>query len=235
MRSMATVRHWTFPGPPFLAHVKSIGLDPDDPEKVLGAVEEGWLVRSTDGGKSWENLQDGTEFDSHTAQVLPGSGVVISTSGKGVMRSEDGGDSFVATNDGLERRYVTGVAFHPSRPERILAAAAEVPPPFWRRPEGASGAFFRSTNQGRTWTKVVDGVPEWFHAAPRSITQDPLDPETAYIGMTDGTVWATADGGDTFRTIIEGVPAPVTAIAVVAAPTADQAGTTTPDQIRGKS
>ena len=41
---------------------------------IFGAVEEGWLVRSTDGGESWVNIKQGTEFDSHTVTILPDTG-----------------------------------------------------------------------------------------------------------------------------------------------------------------
>ena len=64
---------WSFPPPPHVPHVKHIDLRPDDPDDVIAAVEEGWLIRTTDGGKTWTNLTNGSEFDSHTAYFMPGS------------------------------------------------------------------------------------------------------------------------------------------------------------------
>ena len=43
---------WTFPPAPHIAHVKGLALCAGDPRVVFGAVEEGWLVRSRDGGAS---------------------------------------------------------------------------------------------------------------------------------------------------------------------------------------
>jgi hypothetical protein len=34
--------------------VKYLHVVPEDSEKIFGAVEEGWIVRSLDGGQSWE-------------------------------------------------------------------------------------------------------------------------------------------------------------------------------------
>jgi photosystem II stability/assembly factor-like uncharacterized protein len=43
---------------------------------------------------------------------------------------------------------------------------------------------------------------------------DPADPQRAFTGMSDGTVWTTDDGGESFRHVeLEGLPA-VVSIAV---------------------
>ena len=109
--------------------------------------EEGWLARSTDGGATWTNLRDGPEFDSHTVYSMPDDEkVLISTSGKGAYRSEDGGDHFTPANDGLHSRYLAQVAFHPDAPQVLFTAGAEVPPPRWRRAEGCRSEIYRSEN-----------------------------------------------------------------------------------------
>jgi photosystem II stability/assembly factor-like uncharacterized protein len=83
---------------------------------------------------------------------------------------------------------------HPEQPRVVFTAAAAVPPPGWSRPQGAESAFYRSDDQGVTWQRLVEGVPDQLAAAPRSVVGDPLDPKTVYVGMTDGTVWRTANG-----------------------------------------
>lgn len=216
-RMMASVRQWSFPGPPFLAHVKAISLYPDDPSLIFAAVEEGWLLRSEDGGESWENIKDGPDFDSHTANYMPNDPkIVVSTSGKGAFRSKDGGDTFADASAGLDRKYMVGIAVHPSAPRRLFTTAAEVPPPFWRRPEGASAAFYRSDDQGESWQRVTGGVPEFFHPAPRCVASHPEDPDQFFVGMTDGTIWASDDGAHSFHQILEGLP-PITALTPVPA------------------
>jgi hypothetical protein len=132
-----------------VSHVKGLALRPDDPLVILGAIEEGWIVRSQDGGKSWQNIKEGVEFDAHSVAVMPDNpAVVIATSGQGVYKSTNGGDSFVESSNGLDRRYMAQLVCHPARPKVLFSAAAAVPPPFWRRPEGAAAAFFRSDDQG---------------------------------------------------------------------------------------
>src|SRR5579864_1775437 len=132
VRRLPRVPEWTFPNPPHIAHVKHLSLRADDPDDILAAVEEGWLIRSRDGGATWSNLTQGTEFDSHTAYFMPDDArVIISTSGTGVYRSENGGESFTPSADGMDRRYMAHLVVHPDRPRVVFTAAAEVPPPGW--------------------------------------------------------------------------------------------------------
>ncbi len=223
VRQLPRVPEWTFPGPPHIPHVKHISLRPDDPADILAAVEEGWLIRSRDGGATWSNLTEGTEFDSHTAYFMPDDArVIVSTSGTGVYRSENGGESFTPSADGMDRRYMAHLVVHPDRPRVVFTAAAEVPPPGWSRPQGAQSAVYRSTDQGRSWSRLSGGLPDDLPAAPRSVAGDPANADRVCVGMTDGTVWITEDGGESFRAAVrlrtdrEARRAGVTSIRVVA-------------------
>jgi photosystem II stability/assembly factor-like uncharacterized protein len=206
--------HWTFPPPPHIAHVKDLKIVPQDESLVYGAIEEGWIIRSTDGGATWETLKQGVAFDSHAVTILPDDPrVVIATSGVGVFRSENGGDKFVRSDEGIQGGffgggYMSPAAVHPARPDVLFAGAAEVPPPFWfTRAQGAHAFFYRSDDRGKTWKKLAGkGLPDVMRAAIRSCVIHPSDPSTVFFGMTDGSVWLTEDDGASFRRIIEGLP-----------------------------
>ncbi|HEY3305584.1 MAG TPA: hypothetical protein VGL70_18830 [Candidatus Binatia bacterium] len=207
LRSLPETEDWTFPQPPHVSHVKDLALCGSDPLLIFGAIEEGWIVRSKDGGKTWKNIKEGTEFDSHSVAVMPDApNVVVATSGKSFYKSVDGGDRFVKCAAGLDRRYMAQAAFHPSKPRVFLTAAAAVPPPFWRRPEGADAAFYRSDDQGESWKRLSGGLPEHFKAASRAVAGDPEDPNGFFFGMTDGSVWMTEDAGESFRRLLAGMP-----------------------------
>lgn len=206
LRRLRERKDWTFPGPPYIPHVKSLGLCPSDADVIFGAVEEGWLIRSTDGGGSWDNIRDGTEFDSHTVTVLPDPAIVVSTSGKGAYRSTDGGRSFARSDEGIEYRYLTHVAVHPDRPRMLFTAGTEVPPPYWRRPGGPGGQFYRSDDAGGTWQRLTGGLPPRIDAAPRAVAGNPQDPDTVFIGLDDGDIWMTTDGGESFGKLASGLP-----------------------------
>jgi photosystem II stability/assembly factor-like uncharacterized protein len=208
LRSLQETKERNFPPPPHIAHFKGLALTPSDPRRIFGAVEEGWIFRSTDGGETWEDIKQGTEFDSHSVTVMPDDpNVVISTSGTGIYKSIDGGDTFVDANNGMTQRYMTQIAVHPARPRVLLTAAAAVPPPGWRRPEGAAAGFYRSDDQGESWQRLHGGLPDHISAAPRIVAGDPETQGTFLVGMQDGTVWMTEDWGESWRTALSGLPA----------------------------
>jgi len=63
---------------------------------------------------------------------------------------------------------------------------------------------------------LTGGLPDRIGPAPRSIAIDPADPDKVYIGLNDGEIWATGDGGDNFSRLAEGLP-PVLGICPVPA------------------
>ncbi len=207
LRRLPERKDWTFPGPPYIPHVKCLGLSASDADVIFGAVEEGWLIRSRDGGASWDNIKDGTEFDSHTVTVLPDDpAIVVSTSGQGAWRSTDGGRSYARSDDGIAYRYLTHIAVHRDRPRTLFTAGTEVRPPHWRRPGGPGAHFYRSEDAGASWRRLGGGLPDRIDAAPRAVAGHPGDPDTVFIGLDDGAIWMSDDGGDRFRKIIDGLP-----------------------------
>ncbi|MDE0334659.1 MAG: hypothetical protein OXI64_06840, partial [Defluviicoccus sp.] len=80
--------------------------------------------------------------------------------------------------------------------------------------EGAGAGFYRSADSGLSWTRLTGGLPARIGPAPRSIAVDPGSPETVFVGLNDGEIWATRDGGEAFSRIAEGLP-PVLGIAPV--------------------
>lgn len=174
---------------------------------VLAAVEEGWLLRSEDGGTTWARVRDGLDRDCHSTALLPRKpDVVLAGTGAGVYRSDDRGRTFAHSSDGLRHRYVTRVVTHPDRPDAVYAAASECGPAASAgRPEGAGGACYRSDDGGRTWCRLTGGLPEVMRPAPTSAACDPGHPDSFYVGTDDGSVWLSEDGGESFRIAVEGI------------------------------
>lgn len=208
LKAMSEMVDWTFPMAPFVPHARHISISPNSPSTILSAVEEGWIIRSDDAGRTWRNLKDGAEFDAHTIVALPGGSDVLMSSGKGVFRSDDDGAHFQPANDGITRKYMAHVAYHLDRPDRLFTAGAEGYPGLWRkRPEGAMSQFYRSLDAGRSWQRLTEGVPDHLHGAARAVSVAPDDPDTVFVGLTDGTVWLSENGGDSFEQVAQGATA----------------------------
>ena len=66
--------------------------------------------------------------------------ILYASSGDGVFKSEDAGNTWQAMNSGLSETHVAAVALHPTQPSRVYALTV-------------SGAVFRSTDGAATWQR----------------------------------------------------------------------------------
>src|SRR5205823_185973 len=57
---------WSFPPRPWTSHVRWIAPSPHDAALILVGIELGGLMRSTDGGESWEDHRPGAQRDVHS-------------------------------------------------------------------------------------------------------------------------------------------------------------------------
>jgi photosystem II stability/assembly factor-like uncharacterized protein len=98
LRAVPGRGRWTYPPPPHRAHVKNVVFDPRDGRTMLLGVEQGALLRSIDGGASWEELDsfasadDSYYKDVHRIVVSPSNPrTLYLSSGDGLYGSTDGG------------------------------------------------------------------------------------------------------------------------------------------------
>lgn len=216
LSTLPTTKGWTGPVPPHVSRLKSLSLCAQDPNAIYGAIEEGWAIRSLDGGQTWDQIAEGMDHDGHTIAVMPDDpNTVVATGGKGAYRSVDRGTTWTLSNDGIEDCHYTPahLIVHSARPQVLLTAVSAVGPGGWSRPEGPGVRFVRSENQGRSWDVMQEGLPGDYHGVPRALAGDSEDLDLYYAGMTDGTVWMSQDGGDSFHQILGGLP-PVLSIRV---------------------
>jgi photosystem II stability/assembly factor-like uncharacterized protein len=194
---LPSTRQWCGPVAPFISRMKDLTVNEQEPNDVIGAIEEGWLVRSTDGGATWQQVDQGVPHDSHTVRFVPGLNdtLVIGTN-EGWLRSQDAGQTWTAANEGLgARRYTPApLVTRPERPGVLFSSVTGVGPGGWRKPGGGDAAFCRSDDGGQNWLTLTDGLPRPMAAIPRAIAIDPTNPDAYVAGTTDGCLWATDDG-----------------------------------------
>lgn len=204
---LPTTRQWHGPVAPFLSRMKDLTLHDDDPNEIIGAIEEGWVVRSHDGGATWQQVDSGVPHDSHTIRFVPGMAdtLVLGTNG-GWVRSADGGQTWSDANVGLEsRRYTPApLVTRPSRKGVLFSSVTGVGPGGWSGPGGGDSAFCRSNDGGASWRTLTAGLPQPMAAIPRAIAVDPTNPDGYVAGATDGTLWAT-DDGEAFHAVLTGL------------------------------
>jgi photosystem II stability/assembly factor-like uncharacterized protein len=147
------------------AHIRSLGVHSDAPERVIAGVEVGGVHISDDGGETWTErrnglpeLQGGLQYDVHHVLVFGAEEYVVSCGG-GLYRTRDGGQSWSRLDTDIEQTYFREAFAHDGR----LYAAARGPPWTWRETNGADTALFESRDSGETLAAVTyPGSPAEF-------------------------------------------------------------------------
>jgi len=197
-----------------------------DADTLYAGVEDAALFRSTDGGKSWQELSGLRGHDSgprwqpgagglclHTIILDPHNAgrMFIAISAAGAFRTDDGGKTWKPINRGLRSQYIPDpnaevghcvhhMAMHPSRPNVLFMQK------HWD--------VMRSDNGGDSWHEVSGNLPTDFgfvidvHAhEPETIYVVPIKNDSEHFPL-DGKlrVYRSRAGGNEWEALTKGLP-----------------------------
>lgn len=218
LREVPGVEEWTFPGPPHQAHVKSLAFDVKQPEKIYAAVEVGGFLKSEDGGKSWKPVA-GLNPDAHRVAtalsdpeklylVMPTTNCGPEVTA-GVCVSADGGESWTSlTPRDFRIGYVDPLLIHPHNRNLLFVAGGKTGPGTWRKLHTADSRIARSTDGGKSWEILQNGLPEHIRGNVEAFSMDAWNGGFAlFAGTTDGEVFYSDDAGESWKKIIQGIGA----------------------------
>ncbi len=129
---------------------------------------KGRVYKTTNGGDSWELIWQGDNLARYLI-IDPGNPKVLYLStgifdreafntdcangkhgGLGVLKSNDGGQTWVPVNNGLDDLYVGCLRMHPTNPQILFAATGN-----GVCSGNVNGGIFKTINGGLSWTKVL--------------------------------------------------------------------------------
>ena len=204
--------------------IGAVAIDPTNDETVwVGTGESNprndvsygdGVYKSTDGGKTWMNagLRE-TKYisrilidPSNPQHVIVGAlgDVFADSADRGAYVTFDGGKTWSKTLDVGPSSGVSDLAMNPSTPNVVYAGVWE----FQRRPwtfrsGGEQDGLYRSSDGGRTWTRLSgNGLPEGI-TGRIGLAVAPSDANRIYalIESKHGILWRSDDGGKTWALV----------------------------------
>jgi photosystem II stability/assembly factor-like uncharacterized protein len=197
-----------------------------DPDTVYAGIEDAALFKTTDGGQNWNEIS-GLRKHGSGPRWQPGAGgmclhtiildpsnperIYIAISAAGAFRTDDGGKTFKAINQGLRSQYIPDptaevghcvhhVAMNPKRPDTLFMQK------HWD--------VMRSDNAGDLWTEVSGNLPTDFgfvidvHAhEPETVYVVPIKSDSEHYPL-DGAlrVYRSKSGGNEWEPMTKGLP-----------------------------
>jgi hypothetical protein len=200
LRQLPSAPTWSFPPRPYTSHVRWITPDPLHPGRIYVAIEAGALIRSFDGGETWEDRKSDGPYDTHTLvmhrlapnRLYSAAGDGFMRPGNGFVQSDTGGDTWYRPDDGLHHHYLWSVAVDPSDPDTLVISAADGPQQAHNPTSAASAVYRRSHNS--PWQQVQAGLPGEKGLLTCVLASNPAEPGVFYAGSNKGLFYSTDAG-----------------------------------------
>ena len=137
-------------GIPYAARrTRILRMDPAGHKIVYAGTTEG-LWKTTDGGATWKRMtSDRVVVNDVLIDPRRPERVLLATDRGGVLASNDGGATFVASNHGFTHRQVATLLLDPDHPSELLAGVLN---------DKEFGGVFSSHDGGQTWIQMSDGL-----------------------------------------------------------------------------
>ncbi len=137
-------------GIPFSARrTRVLKQDPSNPNTVYAGTTEG-LWKTLDGGKSWKRVSN-PEVVVNDVLIDPRNSnrVLLATDRSGVLASDDGAQTFSASNHGYTHRYVSSILSDSDDPNTIMVGVVN---------DREFGGVFVTHNNGQQWLQKSSGL-----------------------------------------------------------------------------
>jgi photosystem II stability/assembly factor-like uncharacterized protein len=173
-----------------------ITIDPNNSEVVYTGNQR--VYRTRNDGVSWDALTpvlDGGPISAIEVAAADSKVIYVGTENGGLFRSLDGGATWSANVAGptLPGVMITRIETSPSNAREVYLTVANF----------GNSHVFRSTDAGSTWSDIDGGkLPDAPHHA---LLIRPDAPKELYV-CSDGGVYLTKDGGQTWENAISNLP-----------------------------
>jgi hypothetical protein len=219
---------WCLPlTPPLPARARALVIDRDDPRRIWVGVEVGGIMRTEDGGETWQLGLPGENPDLHMMFAHPERPEVLYAStgygrpdgvaeriegNAGVFRSDDYGVNWNYAWQGITPRYSRPMCIDPRAPFGLTVASAPSAFSSCKDDGGAQAMLFRSEDGGTSWRSLSDPAHSPSRANFHGLAPDPEVPGGVLIGTDTGEVWRVSNDTE-WAKLGSGMPAVASVLA----------------------
>ena len=198
----------------------TIVLDPANRDRMLVAISTGGVYRTDDGGRSWTARNAGVRAEflpnkqPEFGQCVHKVGQHPSRPGRlflqnhwGLYRSDDWGDSWTDIANGVPSDFGFAMQMHPNDPDTVYIVPLQSDE-FRCVPE-AKMRVYRTRDAGASWEPLSSGLPQkdvYETVLRDALTADSLDPAGIFVGTRSGKLFGSADDGEHWQEIADGLP-----------------------------
>lgn len=123
--------------------------DPNQGDVVYAGTTEG-LYKTLNAGRTFRRMTDSNVIVNDVfVDPRDSKHVLLATDRGGVLASQDGGETFAASNEGISERKVEALLTDRADPERLYAGVVN---------DKNYGGVFVSSDRGMTWSQAGDGL-----------------------------------------------------------------------------
>ncbi|HKB53148.1 MAG TPA: hypothetical protein VKD22_04055, partial [Ramlibacter sp.] len=170
------------------------------------------VYKSVDGGRTWKNmgLKDSEHISRIVVNPINSDVVYVAAQGplwkaggdRGLYKTTDGGATWSKVLEISDNTGVTDVVLDPRNPDVLLASSYQRRRHQWTMIDGGpESAIYRSTDGGKTWNKVMTGLPKE-ELGRIQLAMSPVNPDVVYADVEaanrKGGIFRSNDGGITW-------------------------------------
>lgn len=190
---------WSFPPRPWTHHVRWIEPDAVVANRIYAGIELGGVMRSVDGGETWEDRKPNSQHDCHTLCTHPQApGLIYEAAGGGFAESHDGGATWQRDDEGRRHHYLWGLAVDPGDPATVVVSGS----PGARgahNDESAEAMLYRRSGDG-PWQPLTDGLPDAKGTRAYVLATHAAEPGVFYAA-TRQEIYLSTDAGRSWEKV----------------------------------
>jgi len=166
-----------------------VGTGENNHQRALGYGDG--VYKSTDGGKSFKNmgLKDSRQIGGIVIDPRNADVVLVACEGsawgpggeRGLYRTTDGGKNWEKVLNISDNTGVNNVVMDPSDPDILYATSEQRRRHYFTKIGGGpESAVYKSTDNGKTWNKIMKGLPSG-DIGGMGIAVSSVDPDLVYL------------------------------------------------------